>query len=100
MNSLVSTLRLGSSRVHLQQFREVSGVVKFFNLKKGWGIITTQDDPPKEIFVHQSSVQMDGFRYLEPRQPVEFDLVQTERGPQAQNVKANKAGEAINRKDL
>jgi len=86
MNSLMSTLRLAPSTLRLQQFRGVSGVVKFFNATKGWGIIATKDDPPKEIFVHQSSIQMDGFRTLEETQEVEFELKQEERGPVAVQV--------------
>jgi cold shock CspA family protein len=51
----------------------VSGVVKFFNLEKGFGFIV-RDDEGTDIFVHQSNVQSEGFRYLLAAEPVEFDI--------------------------
>ena len=99
MNSLVSAVRsLRTSSLSLQ-LRGISGTVKFFNVKKGWGILSTKEDPPKEVFVHQSSVAMDGFRFLEQGQEVEFEVRQTERGVQAANVTA-KGGKPVDRRDL
>lgn len=89
MNSLLSAFRLTSSAapaVSLQQLRGISGVVKFFQASKGWGIITSSEEPPREIFVHQSSINMEGYRTLEEAQQVEFEVANDERGPKAVNV--------------
>lgn len=60
------------------------GIVKWFDSKKGYGFITTQDG--KDVFVHYSAIPGDGFRKLEQGEKVEFDLVISKRGPQAKNV--------------
>lgn len=61
-----------------------SGKVKWFNAEKGYGFITT--DEGKDVFVHYSSIQADGFRSLEEGQTVTFDIVEGDRGQQAANV--------------
>ena len=61
-----------------------TGKVKWFNAEKGYGFITT--DEGKDVFVHYSSIQADGFRYLEEGQTVTFDIVEGDRGQQAANV--------------
>jgi len=63
------------------------GKVKWFNDQKGWGFITTEEYG--DIFVHHSSIQMDGFRTLEQDQTVFFDVVETPKGLQATNVTSN-----------
>ena len=63
-----------------------TGKVKFFKADKGWGFINA-DDVEGDIFVHYSSIKAEGFRTLEEGQTVEFDLVESDRGPQASNVK-------------
>lgn len=60
------------------------GVVKWFNPKKGYGFITSEDG--KEIFVHFSSVQGEGFKTLREGDEVEFEITQGEKGEQATNV--------------
>ena len=60
------------------------GKVKWFNADKGFGFIETEEG--KDVFVHFSSIQSDGFKTLEEGQSVEFDIVQGNRGPQASNV--------------
>lgn len=60
------------------------GTVKWFNAEKGFGFITGQDG--KDVFVHFSAIQTDGFKTLEEGQAVEFDVVQGNRGEQAANV--------------
>lgn len=65
----------------------MQGKVKWFNAEKGFGFI--ERDGGKDVFVHFSAIQMDGFKTLEEGQTVEFDIVEGERGPQAANV--NKA---------
>lgn len=61
-----------------------TGKVKFFNAEKGYGFITAEDG--KDIFVHFSAIQIDGFKTLEEGQAVNFEVVEGDRGPQASNV--------------
>ncbi|GBG96843.1 cold-shock protein [Lactococcus termiticola] len=60
------------------------GTVKWFNATKGFGFITAEDG--KDVFVHFSAIQTDGFKTLDEGQKVEFDLEEGPRGPQAVNV--------------
>jgi CspA family cold shock protein len=60
------------------------GVVKWFNPKKGYGFITSEDG--KEIFVHFSSLQGEGFKTLKEGDEVEFEITQGEKGEQATQV--------------
>ncbi len=60
------------------------GVVKWFSNQKGYGFIT-QDDG-KDIFVHYSAIQGDGFKALEEGQRVEFEITKGPKGEQATNV--------------
>lgn len=61
-----------------------TGTVKFFNATKGFGFITEADG--KEIFVHFSAIQGNGYKSLEEGQTVSYDVVDGDRGPQAANV--------------
>ena len=61
-----------------------TGKVKWFNAEKGYGFITS--DEGKDIFVHYSSIQADGFRTLEEGQKVTYEVVESDRGQQASNV--------------
>ena len=62
----------------------MKGTVKWFNAKKGFGFIS--DETGKDVFVHFSALQMDGFKVLDEGDEVEFDVVNGEKGPQASNV--------------
>ena len=62
-----------------------TGKVKWFNQEKGFGFITNDEDG-KDIFVHFSAINAEGFKTLEEGQTVEFDIVEGDRGPQAANV--------------
>ncbi|MBG0784107.1 MAG: cold-shock protein [Anaerolineaceae bacterium] len=61
------------------------GVVKWFNGEKGYGFIA-RDSGEKDVFVHFSAINAEGFRTLREGQRVEFEVVQGQKGPQAQNV--------------
>jgi cold shock protein len=62
-----------------------TGTVKWFSPEKGFGFLTQADGP--DVFVHYSGITGDGYRNLEEGQAVEFDIVDGEKGPQAQNVR-------------
>jgi CspA family cold shock protein len=63
-----------------------TGTVKWFNAEKGFGFIAV-DDGGKDVFVHHTAIQADGFRELRDDQRVEFEVVQGNRGPQAESVR-------------
>ena len=62
-----------------------TGTVKWFNDSKGFGFITPAEGS-KDLFVHFSAIQGNGFKSLAEGDKVEFDVVQGQKGPAAQNV--------------
>lgn len=61
-----------------------TGKVKWFNAEKGYGFITGEDG--KDIFVHYSSINADGYKTLEEGQTVTYDVIESNRGQQASKV--------------
>ncbi len=61
------------------------GTVKWFNDKKGYGFINQEDG--RDIFVHYSSIESSGFKTLSEGEQVDFDIEESDRGPEAKNVK-------------
>lgn len=62
-----------------------TGTVKWFDESKGFGFITPADGS-KDVFVHFSAIQGDGYRSLTEGQTVEFQVEQGPKGPQASQV--------------
>jgi len=62
------------------------GPVKWFSRTKGYGFITPDGDSEKDVFVHYSAIQGQGFRNLEQGERVEFEVEDSAKGPQAANV--------------
>ena len=61
------------------------GTVKWFSDQKGYGFITPEDGS-KDLFVHHSAIQGDGFKTLKDGETVEYEVTQGPKGPQASNV--------------
>ncbi len=62
----------------------MKGKVKWFNNAKGYGFIGRDDGP--DVFVHYSAIQGDGYKSLQEGDDVEFEIVQGQKGPQADRV--------------
>ena len=60
------------------------GTVKWFDVKKGFGFIEQEDG--SEVFVHYSNISGNGFKVLEDGESVEFEVVEGNKGLQAQNI--------------
>ena len=67
------------------------GKVKWFNAAKGFGFVNTEGDG-RDIFVHYSSIEMEGYKSLKEGEVVEFELVEGPKGPQAHKVKRAESG--------
>ena len=68
------------------------GIINWFNNEKGYGFITGSVD--EDIFVHYTAIKQDGYKTLSEGQIVEFNLIKTDKGLQATNVKT------VNEKEL
>ena len=67
------------------------GIIKWFNNEKGYGFINGSAD--EDIFVHYTAIRQEGYKTLSEGEKVEFDLIKTEKGLQATNVKSVKEKE-------
>jgi len=83
-NHTLQTQREGETTVDRQTVR-CRGVVKWFNPTKGFGFITPEDGGA-DVFVHQSEIQLGGFRSLAQGEYVEYNLLNGEKGPKALSV--------------
>ncbi|MDD4908530.1 MAG: cold shock domain-containing protein [Candidatus Omnitrophica bacterium] len=63
----------------------MKGKVKWFSNQKGYGFVTTEEG--KDVFVHHTAIQGEGYRSLNQDQEVEFDVVTGPKGEQASNVR-------------
>ncbi len=63
---------------------QYKGEIKWFNNAKGYGFVAHDSGP--DVFVHYSSIQADGYKSLNAGDKVEFDIIQGEKGPQADAV--------------
>jgi CspA family cold shock protein len=68
-----------------------TGRVKWFNDQKGFGFISP-DDGEKDLFVHHTEIQGEGYKSLQEGQPVEFETQDSEKGPKAVNVRPQSDG--------
>ena len=64
---------------------QFAGTVRWFNNAKGYGFLGREGGT--DVFVHYSSIQNDGYKSLKEGEPVEFDVVEGEKGPQADHVR-------------
>ena len=62
----------------------LTGTVKWFNSTKGFGFILREGSD--DVFVHYSSIRGEGYRTLDEGQQVEFEIMESDKGPQAQDV--------------
>ncbi len=62
----------------------MKGTVKWFDVKKGFGFIQQEDG--NDVFVHYSNISGNGFKVLEDGESVEFEVIEGDKGLQAQNV--------------
>jgi CspA family cold shock protein len=62
----------------------LQGRVKWFDARKGYGFIEREGE--EDVFVHFSSIEMEGYKTLEDGEEVEFEIVTSDRGPQAAHV--------------
>ena len=70
---------------------QYQGTVKWFNNAKGFGFLGRESGP--DVFCHYSSIQRDGYKSLKEGDPVEFDVIEGAKGPQADQVSVRQKGD-------
>jgi CspA family cold shock protein len=78
------SLKLGSLLIFFRRRIMAVGKVKWFNDKKGFGFIETEEGT--DVFVHHTAIKMPGFRTLEEGDRVNFEVIENNRGPSAKDV--------------
>jgi CspA family cold shock protein len=76
--------RISARKKERHAVAQYKGKVKWFNNAKGYGFIGREDGP--DVFVHYSAIQLDGYKTLKEGDEVEFDIVEGQKGPQADAV--------------
>jgi cold shock protein len=76
---------MAGRRMHNQGVKMTQGTVKRLNGGKGYGFFAVEGGP--DVFVHFSAITGGGYRSLEEGQKVELDIIQGQKGPQAENVR-------------
>ncbi len=82
---LISAGRMQKFFRRFSILERLTGRVKWFNAQKGYGFIVP-DNGGKDLFVHYSAIQSDGYKTLKEGQKVEFEIDQSDRGDKAVNV--------------
>ncbi len=70
-----------------------TGTVKWFNNAKGYGFVLSEDKQ-EDLFIHYSSIQMDGYKSLKAGQEVEYDVQEGPKGMHAVNIRCSGAAVA------
>jgi CspA family cold shock protein len=83
-------IEAANKRKESTQLAQYKGTVKWFNNAKGYGFLGREGGA--DVFVHYSSIQIDGYKSLKEGDEVEFDIIQGSKGPQADNVVRLKDG--------
>ena len=84
MAVLMGISQIGETLKKIDDNLTFTGVVNFFDIEKGFGFISVEGE--KDVFVHFSAIQSEGYRSLEEGQEVQFEIVDGDKGPQAANV--------------
>lgn len=79
-------LVVDKATLYFMEVLDMQGTVKWFNAQKGYGFLSTEEG--KDVFVHFSAIQSEGYKTLNEGQAVEFDVIDGDKGPQAANVVA------------